>query len=298
MAAPLPPPHPHRRSQGLTLPELVIGVTIGALVFTAGALILVPLLRSSSAYQRDLNRRGDLGRLLSLVQEEVRASDRIETAGATALSALSGCTTPPALILRGSTAEQDISYALVSRANTIWFGPSVLVRCGVPYLADGSLDTSQARSEEVVLDQLQAGGFSATVPASGSATVTRNLTLTLTSDTRNNPISSVQIPITANSPYGLLTTDGACLAATGDANSNCWVGTPGATIQGNPGMEDVLYIDGLIGDYTISGTTGVNGSRCTTNQCTITRAPAGQPVRIAYGDVLVFRDGEIRIPGS
>ena len=141
-----------------SLVELLIGVLISTILVGAAVKALLALIQDDGFTQQELNRKDDTSRVLSLMQDEIRSSRRVDSGGS--LSALSGCTTTPQLILRGATAKESISYGLkVQPSSSSWRGPNVLVRCGPPYNADGSLnagtDQTPNRSEQEVLDALR-----------------------------------------------------------------------------------------------------------------------------------------------
>ena len=298
------------------LSELLVGVLITVTVMAAGTWALLALLRTEGTNQQELNRKDEVERLLGLVQAEVFAARRVETSSSAA-AALSGCSHSPKLILRGNSASEDISYAsvlpadlnantVVNRSSISWRGPRVLVRCGLPYTSAGVLDTSAARNEQVVLDSVREnttgdGGFSLSTAAATASTVARNLAITLTSDASGLAVSSsVQVPINSNDTYGLLSTATTCASSSGciDPSDESIYFTPaaGATVDGTSavagGREVVVYFSGLKSDYSISR---YNCSGNALISCYRVQARTGAPVNIMNGNVLVFRDVEIRI---
>jgi Tfp pilus assembly protein PilW len=312
---PLPAAQPlHRRARhghGFSLVELLIGVLIGVLISTilVGAAVkaLLALIQDDAFTQQELNRKDDTSRVLSLLQDEIRSARRVDSGGS--LSALSGCTTTPQLILRGATAKESISYGLkVQPSSSSWRGPNVLVRCGPPYNADGSLnagtDQTPNRSEQEVLDALQANGFTASTPGTS---VNRSVELTLISNAASNVAvtSQVQVPINVNQVYGLSTTgDTSCSSGcdTPDGAATHWQPSDASasTINGAASKEDVIYFNGRKDEYTLSGSTGrcLNNDNTNSGNCTVVKTGTAATITINSGNVLVFSDAQIRLPNS
>lgn len=294
-----------RQRQGLSLVELLIGVVISIVVLGGAVRLLISLIRSDSATQVELNRKDEVGRVLSVMQDEIRTAQRVESVGT--LTVLTGCTTTPQLILRGATAAEDTSYALRTQAaNTTWRGPNVLVRCGLPYDANGALDTSASCGEQVILDSLAANGFTATTLAATGA-ISRNAELTLISNASGTLLTStLQVPINTNQMYGLASSGatGTCPGGTGSyATTGCAAADgsrhyrptlDGSNITGSSSQEDVFYFDGRRADYTLRATSDGGGTgTCTRTSCTVIRN--GSSITFTNGDVLVFRDLQIRL---
>ena len=305
------PPLPRRlrQCQGISLTELLIGVVISIVVLGAAVQVLVSLIRGDTATQVELNRKDDVSRLLGLMQDETRDARRVESGSG--LSALTGCTTTPQLILRGAVAAEDISYGLRSQAaGATWRGPNVLVRCGPDYIADPTtnepvLDLTTGRREQEVLDSLAASGFTATT-LGGTGAISRNVELTLISTASGTSLSStVQVPINTNQIYGLASSGvtGTCPGGSGSVTTGCQDPSGlsihyrptlgGSDISGSPSLEDVFYFDGRREEYTLNRTPG-SGS-CTRERCTVRQGPGGSSITFTDGDVLVFRDSQIRL---
>lgn len=292
-----------RQCQGISLTELLIGVVIAIVVLGATVRVLVSFIRSDSASQVELNRKDEVGRVLGLMQDEIRNAQRVENGNN--LTALGGCTTAPQLILRGASANEDISYALTAQtANTTWRGPAVLVRCGLPYSDTGVLDTTASRGQQVVLDSLTANGFSTTT-AGGS--VNRSVELTLISNAASNVAitNRLQVPISENRIYGLLSTGASQLSSSGLTVGTVthWQPSGTTTINGSSSREDVVYFPGRKNQYTISGASVSDVQRCVNSDnvaggnCIVTSTASGGPVvTINSGNVLVFMDERIRLP--
>lgn len=310
-------PRGTRQCQGVSLTELLIGMVISIVVLGAAVRVLVSLIRSDTASQVELNRKDELSRVLGLMQDEIRNALRVESGAS--LTALAGCPTAPQLILRASTANEDISYGLKAQArNATWRGPAVLVRCGPNYNVDGSLNAGTVatpiRSEQEVLDGLctttapgcnAQSGFPAPTVLGGTGAISRSVELTLISSASGTSITSVlQVPINSNQVYGLLSSGAStCPDGTGSISTGC--ADPNgeavhyrpilgaASIAGTPNMEDIFYFEGNRADYTLSRTPG-SGS-CTNEQCTVRQGSGGNSITFTDGDVLVFRDAQIRL---
>ena len=296
-------PRGPRRCQGLTLVELLIGLGISIVVLGAAVRLLVSLIQGDTANQVELNRKEDVSRVLGLLQDEIRSASRVES-GAN-LATLSGCTSTPLLILRGGTSAEDLSYGLRAQAaDTTWRGPNVLVRCGLPYNSSGTLDTTASRTEQVVLDSLAASGFTAST-LGGSGTISRNVQLTLISRASGTSITNaLQVPINSNQVYGMVSSgatvcpDGTGSVSTGclDPNGEAMHYKPnlgGSDITGTPNMEDIFYFDGKRADYSLNRSSG-NGT-CTNEQCTVRQGSGGNSITFFDGDVIVFKDQQIRL---
>ncbi len=291
-----------RRIQGISLTELLIGVVISIVVLGAGVQVLVSLIRGDTATQVELNRKDGVSRVLGLMQEEIRDAQRVESGGS--LTALSGCSTTPLLVLRGATGAEDISYGLLTQATSAtWRGPARVVRCGLPYNTNGQLDTTASRSEQVLVDSLTANGFTASTLGISSQ-ISRNVELTLISDASGTAISNtVQVPINSNQLFGLASSGvtGGCVA-TGCADPS---GTSihyrpaltqgGSTLTGSVDtvVEDIFYFEGLRSAYNLTETPGTGA--CTKAKCTVRLGASGPWVTLSEGEVLVFRDLEIRL---
>lgn len=298
-------PRRHRQDQGLSLAELLIGMVISIVVLGAAVRVLVSLTRGDGAGQVELNRKDSVGRVLGLLQDEIRNAQRVDSGGS--LTGLSGCSTTPQLILRGTSSNEDIAYGLLSRSDNNWRGPAVLVRCGPNYNADGSLNAgttaAPVRSEQIVLDGLQQTTGFAAQASGGSGTVSRHVELTLRSNLSGLGPSVVQVPISSNQVYGLASSgitacQGGTSLASGclDPNGESKHYKPilgGGSISGSTSLEDVFYFDGNRSEYTLSRTPG--SGTCTQSQCTVRQDTNGSSVTLFDGDVLIFKDVEIRI---
>lgn len=316
MAHPSHPPHARRGVasrlqrrqrlvQGISLTELLIGVVISLVVLGAAVQVLVSLIRGDTATQVELNRKDDVSRVLGLMQDEIRDAQRVESGAS--LTALSGCSTTPQLILHGVTSNETISYGLLSQAtDDAWRGPARLVRCGLPYGDDGQLDTTAARAEQVVVDSLTANGFSASTLGGSSGEISRNVELTLISNASGTPLTnSLQVPINSNQVFGLVSSGltGTCPGGSGSVTTGCLDPNGqsihyrptlgGSDITGSSSLVDVFYFDGRRADYTLSRTPG--SGLCTASQCTVRQGPSGSSITFSDGDVLVFRDMQIRL---
>lgn len=303
-ASPLQPSQ--RRSQAFSLTELLIGVVISLIVLGAAVQVLVSLIRGDRAAQVELNRKDEVGRVLGLIQEEIRNALRVESSGnLSAQPGLPACSATPLLILRGASAAETITYGLLNQtANATWRGPAVLVRCGPLYNAAGSLNTGSI-GDQVVLDALcrtttpgcdSQSGFSA---VSAANNVARNVEITVNSATSGGRIMNmVQVPINTNQVYGLAsnTASGTCASGCLDPGGGSIHYRPtlgGSNITGSPSLEDVFYFDGNRSAYTLSRSSG--SGDCTSDQCTVRQGTGGNSITIFDGDVLVFKDIQIRL---
>jgi len=290
---------------GYTLVELLVGVLVSGIVITAAVQVLLSIIRSDVASQRELNRRDDVSRALALLQEETRNAVRVRTGTSAApLQPLDSSLCPTAvstlLILDGITSNRSISYGLQSISDVNWRGPRVLVRCGPLYNDQGQLiaGTPEApqRSEQVVLDSLCTSSSSGCANSDGFTVTSqggeanRSIDLTLNSlASGRHFVYNTQVSVNSNQVFQC-PPSGCLQPPSGDATYH----RPalGGQVSGDYGKDDIVYFDGPRADYVISGAAGQG--RCTITRCDVSKS--GQTVVIEYGDVLVFSDGEIRLP--
>lgn len=297
---------------GFSMMELLVGGVISLIVLVAAVQSLLALVQSDRDTQVELNRKDTLGRVLGLIQDEIRNAQRVESGTLAApLARLDSSNCPTSsvqtvLILRGSSGNEDISYGLLTTSGTNWRGPAVLVRCGPTYNNDGALDAgttaSPRRSEQVVMDSLQSNGFSATT-LGGSGSIQRHVELTLTGSAAGSTSSTVQVPISTNMLFGLNSNGSISCVGGGSLSSGCldsngqtkhYRPTLGGTdIAGSASLEDVFYFDGKRSDYTLSETPG--SGNCDHDKCTVRLGAAGNSITFYDGDVLIFKDIEIRL---
>lgn len=293
----------------MSLPELMIGMVISLMVITAGTIAIVMIQRGNNREQRELARRDDVARVLDLLQDEVRAAQRVETGtSATPLARIdtANCsdsiTTPnlkTILVLRGYTGNADISYATDMRADTNWRGPNVLVRCGPPYNANASLDAT-SRREDVVLDTLQSNGFNVTSQSTSNSGLSRTVQLSLITLASGTPVTdTAQVAINSTQTYGLqqaqssglpvdcTTPSTGCLDPAGTSLYFRASSTQSQTLTGNKSLEVVVYFDGNRNQFTISS--------CTLLTCAVNRISPAITTTITDGDVLIFYDAQIRL---
>lgn len=304
------------RFAAFSLVEVMIGVVISALVLVVAVRMIMALVQSGVASELELNRKDDLSRVLDLMQNEILNARRVQSGSFTDSDRLSGCSTTPQLILRGTVANEDISYGLRSQdANTTWRGPAVLVRCGPLYNDNGTLAAgSPPRSEQVVLDTLctpatpgcnSESGFSA---ATLSGPVSRSVEVSLNSIVSNRLLSrKVQVPINTNQVYSLTSSGFSSSCPSGHTGSSVATGCldpsqesmhyrptlGGANITASPGLDNVFYFDGNRSEYTLSSTPG--SGLCTREQCTVQLGLSGASITFFSASVLVFRDVQIRL---
>lgn len=313
-------PQRHRRrpqSQGYSLVEILVALLISGLVVTAAVRALIALIATESANQQELNRKNTMSRALGMMQAEILNAVRVQTGGTT----LAGCTATPLLTLFGATASQTITYGLrsITPNTTEWQGPNVLVRCGPSYgfVQSGGVNTNTpildtgSIGEQEVVDTIEDNGFTRNM-LSGTGAISRSIQLSLASRLSGGSFlsggnttitSSIQVPININQIYSMAQTGetGCQLGCdTSDGDATHWKPAFGDTIEGDYSKEDVIYFDGPQSLYTISGAGGrcVSGDAAQTAiNCTVTsKATPSNKVTIYSGDLLVFGDGEIRIP--
>jgi hypothetical protein len=146
------------RGAGLTLVELLLGLSLGMALFVTLLQALLLHSRSSERLVRLVRERGVQRRTLALLRSEILRAERLDLGESPTLQpacSLSG--RRPVLHLR--TAQGTISYTIGSPPSAIWRG-QVLMRCGPAYGLDGEPSTGSSQNR-VLLDGLASGGFAA-----------------------------------------------------------------------------------------------------------------------------------------
>lgn len=163
---------------GFTLIELMVSVSIGAMLVAGAAGALTAHIRSSSNLEFTQSVRNDLSRLTFLLETEVKEGSAISTGGAVDCA---GGGTPlftiavPQLGSTGTTlATSNIHYYATGSGNT-----ATLVRCGPPINNNGTLNFAGTRAASNV-----STNTTLAVTASTPTSVTYDLTLRDPSATR------------------------------------------------------------------------------------------------------------------
>lgn len=292
----------HRRSQpaGFTLVELLVGAALLAVVIAGLSRLLVSELWASRRALRAIGGTEGAAQAVNLMREEIAQASRIQITN----TPPTGCTTTPSFVLRGPGSAWQIAYGIRARSNdeaTTWFGPWLLVRCGVPYSSlTGNLDTAGTVAERVVADRLPTtNGLVVTSTGGTTTNLIRDLALTLNQRTDAGTIlpTTFSARIGVNRLYGTLdrlsasdcpaSADNTCNEGTDDIQ-HFWPTGSGATVDGNKSKENVIYFKNKFSRYTFS-------NPCTNASCTVTGLDGDVGVTITYGDLLVFPDQELRL---
>lgn len=144
------------RSVGMTLVELLLGLTLGMALFVTLLQALLLHGRGNERLVRLVRERGVQRRTLALLRSEILRAERLELGQSLALQpscSLAG--RRPVLHLQ--TAQGTISYTLGAAPSAIWRG-QVLMRCGPAYGLDGEPSSGNSQNR-VLLDALASGGF-------------------------------------------------------------------------------------------------------------------------------------------
>jgi type II secretory pathway pseudopilin PulG len=295
--------------QAFSLVELLVGAALLGLVIGGISVVQLSELNSSRTAQRAIGRSEGAAQAVNLIRAEIAEASNIVI---TSTSPSTNCPTAPSFVLVGPGASWRIAYGVRARSageTTLWFGPSVLVRCGLPYNTSGTLDTSGTAAqvaarvaETVVGDRLPAANGLVVTSTGGDATqLVRNIaiTLNLQPDEANSSLlrpTSFSSQIGVNRLYGTtdrlstsdcpIDADGNPTCETTEDNQHFWPTGTGAVVQGVDGLESVVYFRNNRSTYTIS-------NPCTTSSCTVTGPEVS--VTITKGDLLVFADQELRL---
>lgn len=278
-----------------TLPELLVGVVLGAVVLAAlGGSVLVSQMRISTKIRSDIERRDALNRAVDLMRGEIAAADRvvIDKVG------FSRCPKPNLTLQFSREAQTEICYSsqLLSvlknssrnfrDADKVWSGPCVLTRLGPRYLPDSGklnfLDTASNRPVQVILDNLSncaAGSSSFMVtPGQGSSddAVIRDV------DIQIRQTFDKDISFSARVGSNPLFSDPALPSQVGPTCS--WKSAQ-STIPPEC-MKNIYYFQKSFNKYEVS--------TCTPVSCKVQDKDTGDTGIYKNADVLVFTDREIR----
>lgn len=288
-------------ANGFTMVELLIGVSLLGVVIGGISLVMLSELRASRQALRAIGSTEFAAQSVNLIREEIAEASNIVI---TSTSPSANCPTAPSFVLEGPGDSWRVAYGVRARSageTSLWFGPSVLVRCGPPYNTSGKIDTTATVAETVVSDRLPTVNGLVVTSTGGAATqLIRDIAITLNLQP-NESNSSVVLPtsfsgrIGVNRLYGttdrlsaadcVSSGDFSCNESTSDSN-HFWPTGAGATVTGADGQETVVYFRNNVGAYTIS-------NPCTSTTCTVTGPEV--TVSITKGDLLVFADQELRL---
>ena len=298
--------HPMQRCQrggpspsGFTLMELVIGATLLAVVLASVSQLLINEVRSSRTALSSTGANESIAQAASLIREEIADSSNLIRYASGSVTLPSACTqsTTPSFVLEGPGDAWRTAYGV--RAPTAaearrWKGPNLLVRCGLPYRSDGSLDTNGAVSETVLADQVaSANALSVTSTGGDSGTqLIRDLSISIGLGVGSTTSFSARSGV--NRMYGVMdrsTTancaqvDGYLCAEPLNDTLHFWPTGSNVTVTGDDTKENAVYFKNKIASYTIS-------NPCNSTSCTVTGSEVS--VTITKGDLLVFADAELR----
>ncbi|WP_323206517.1 hypothetical protein [Synechococcus sp. BA-132 BA5] len=279
----------------------VIGIVI---IAGLGSTVLVSEVRLSRSGVANQNQQDDIAQAGNLILHELSSSSLLDNTGTYPCG-----TGTTKLVLKGDNNAWTTYYATraVTTGSTNWFGPHLLVRCGLPYTLAGDIDTDGTVAESVVLDRLaSANGLTVTLNKS-STTLSREAQVVLTTQIGSGP--SVSNTFQARSAtnrvyslYDLIFNDSSycpagttVCAVTGSgttAKQHFRPATGTSTITGSPTLEDIAYFPGKISNYTLKKSSS-DTTACTRTACFVT----GNSFNTTLNNinVLVFSDAEYRI---
>ncbi|QPN64746.1 prepilin-type cleavage/methylation domain-containing protein [Synechococcus sp. CBW1004] len=185
------------RSAGLTLVELLLGLSLGMALFVTLLQTLLLHGRGNERLVRLVRERGVQRRTLALLRSEILRADRLELGESPGLQpACSLAGRRPVLQLQ--TARGTISYTLSPPPSAIWRG-QVLMRCGPAYGLDGEPSTGSSLNR-VLLDGLATGGFEASRSGPGQLRLKLQQEFRLTDGHRQTISSAVEIATAERAP--------------------------------------------------------------------------------------------------
>ena len=185
------------RSAGLTLVELLLGLSLGMALFVTLLQALLLHGRGNERLVRLVRERGVQRRTLALLRSEILRADRLELGESPGLQpacSLSG--RRPVLQLQ--TAQGTISYTLSPPPSAIWRG-QVLMRCGPAYGLDGE-PSAGISLNRVLLDGLATDGFAARRSGPGQLRLQLQQEFRLTDGNRQTISSAVEMATAERSP--------------------------------------------------------------------------------------------------
>lgn len=142
----------NRKSQGLSLIELLVAMVISLIVIHAMARIMVSEVKLTRSFEEYSNIKDATIRVAAMMQKEIsNASDlSVPTTDPTS------CGLNDPLVIIGPRKLWTIAYGFEAQNPPPgWSGPMTLYRCGPPYKADGTLDlTASQPVKSVILDKL------------------------------------------------------------------------------------------------------------------------------------------------
>ena len=280
-------------SAGFTLPELLVGVVLGAVVLAAlGGSVLVSQMRISTKIRTDIERRDALNRAVALMRREIAAAQRI-----TLQKGNDATCPPPNLYLEFINTDAGVCYSsqtLASAARYLrfwdnpWTGPCILTRSGPAYNQDnGKLEGGSIF--QVVLDNMDAcpQNSSSLIITPGQAiypdSVLRDVDVEIRQTSNRSTVFSASVgsnPLysqTSASPAAT-TSLPACLNGSRVINLGKLSGAIAFSPDGS--CRNVYNLPNLASSYTIAN--------CTYASCTV------NGITLSNVDVLVFGDREIR----
>ena len=300
------------RPCGFSLVELLVAVVAGAVVISAGAVLLSQDLITNRNLERFSRQRRQVTRARNFLELEASNATRI-TAGVNTLTfagLLDGGTT-------WTTTYEVVVAGAAGVAGVTFRGPFVLRRTGLPYAANGRLDLTGANQVSVVLDQIANNtGLTVTSPAGGSrgARVAINL-----AEGTTNYVTDFSLVVPTDPNFGLLTSTwttalpfspcpgspvpaGCRLDGTGPTQIQEWYvpAITGTTITpvGTP-PQVVVYFNGPkpTAANAIRGTAGNTSSLCTRSGCYVLFGNTAYTISSPVNQ-LVFTDAVLSVPKS
>lgn len=281
-----------RRSEAFTLPELLVGVVLGAVVLAAlGGTVLVSQMRISTKIRTDIERRDALNRAIALMRSEIGAADRILIDS----NELNYCKKPNLYLefFRGQ-GKVSVCYNVQPKASILrafrsdwpWVGECLLVRQGAVYSPNtGLLNTASNDVPQVVLDNMSSCSAGSTslivtpgqVAAGGS--VLRDVDIEIRQVTGLNTTFSARVG--SNPLFSSLTA-----SPSNQVGPVCsWNSPQPEESMPKDCISNVYYFPKGYSSYQFQ-------DDCTYSNCVVTDASG--PKTYNKVDVLVFTDREIR----
>lgn len=275
-------------SAGFTLPELLVGVVLGAVVLAAlGGSVLVSQMRISTKVRADIERRDALNRAVALIRSEISAADRVFM-DSTGLCPFS---TQPSLVLEFlQDAGFKICYSIQSvsnvkrdfRSDFPWSGSCLLTRRGTTYdPVTGLIDTTVKQVSQVILDNLD-GCAAFVVTTVGGQQGAAGGSILRDVDIEIRQLSGVTTNFSARVASNPLYTYPAASDSVGPVCS--WRSLPTSTPENC--ATNIYYFPKNLERYEITD--------CSHSSCTVKEKSTSVTSTLNKVNVLVFPDREIR----
>ena len=298
------------RPCGFSLVELLVVVVAGAVVITAGAVLLSQDLITNRNLERFSRQRRQVTRARNFLELEASNATRITWDKENKILTFKG-------LSNSDTTYKVVAAGAAGVAGVTFRGPFVLRRDGLPYNDKGLIDLARVNQASVVLDQI-ANSTGLTVTTSSGVSRGARVAINLAEGTTNY-VTDFSLVVPADPQFGLLTSTwttaspfspcpgspapaGCRLDGTGATQIQEWhvPSISGNTIPpvGNP-PQVVVYFNAPrpMAANAIRGTAGDTSSLCTRSGCYVVFGNTGYTIASPVNQ-LVFTDAVLSVPKS